>query len=291
MSTIRGHKVVAGAITFNEAVSYPSGALKFCIDQLDGWDDTAELESQSSMIGGTTDGEEAGSFFPFRARHLLLGGYVYAGSALGAESLKDVIYRDAFSRNVDVVLTRYEAVPKWMTVRVSDKKEVMWHRDGFGFRFTVPLMAPDPFKYALNPLTVGPVGVAGLSTGGRSYPRTYPLEYSSVDGGSPNAVYINNTGTADTSPVVTINGPLVSGAWRLINETNGGDIRFGVGLAVDDTLVIDFKHGTAYLNGYPVTATITGDFWKINPGINTIRLYADYDPAASMTVVAYPAWE
>jgi hypothetical protein len=62
-------------------------------------------------------------------------------------------------------------------------------------------------------------------------------------------------------------------------------------LTITDELTIDFQSQVAFVNGYPVSASITGTFWKLAPGANTIRLYAEYDPDADFTIIAASAWE
>jgi hypothetical protein len=291
VSTILGDKVTAGATTFNDVGTIPTGAAVWKMDQLDGWDETAELDTPITPRGGGVDGAVAGDFFAAQARHLLAGGYVMGTSRALAESLVDSLIGDAFPRNVDILLTRYETVPKFLTVRVSGKREIQRARDGMWFRWVVPLVAPDPLKYGVGDIVVGPVGVAGQSTGGVSFPITFPFSFTTVSGGDENTATVVNVGTATSKPFVTIHGPLVRGGWRLSNETTGSDIRFDVGLTSTDVLTIDFKTQTALLNGYPITTTISGDFWGIVRGANTIKLWADFDPAANFTINGKSAWE
>ena len=47
----------------------------------------------------------------------------------------------------------------------------------------------------------------------------------------------------------------------------------------------------ATLNGYPVSSSYTGSFWKLAPGTNAIRLYAEPNAQASVTIQSYSAWE
>jgi phage-related protein len=109
--------------------------------------------------------------------------------------------------------------------------------------------------------------------------------------GADDSAVVTNGGTADTKPYIVIHGPLVAGGWHLTNVTTGGDFKIDVGVATTDTLVLDFKNQVVTLNGALVTSTIRGDFWSVVRGTNTIKLYADYDPAVSFTVTIYSAWE
>lgn len=291
MPTIFRDIVVINNVTFNDSLTLPDipGVIKFGIDVLDGWKRGPDLDAQFTAIG-SVDGEIPGEYFSALGRQLMVGGYVFAETRDAAELLEDVLVRDAFPRNVELLMTRFEPTPKIMRLRRNGPVETTWVGE-LGFRFGVDLRAPDPFKYAAFP-AVGTAGVAGQSSGGRSYPRTYPLTYTSITSGADSQVAVLNEGSADSSrTLVTITGPLNRGGWRLVNETTNELIKFDVGLLSTDFLQIDFFDETALLNGSPITATITGDFFKMKPGTNIIKMYGDYDPSAGFTIESYSAWE
>jgi hypothetical protein len=104
-------------------------------------------------------------------------------------------------------------------------------------------------------------------------------------------VVLTNAGTASSAPTVSITGPLVRGGWRLVNDTTGEDLTMDVGLATGDIMEIDFSNELVYVNGFLVSPSIRGDFWRVVPGVNVIKLYADYDPASTFTISTYSAWE
>lgn len=298
MPTLFRDKVEVGPsgapVTFNDYSLKPAGSIHWGMDTLDGWDSSSELEVTSLAIGGGVDGEILGGYFPAKGRHMTASGFVTALDRDNAEALQDVVIGDAFPANRDLILARYESIPKYLRARVSGPYQI--ERVGpANFRWIVPLVAGDPFKYDLDPpnSSAGTAGVAGQSVGGRSYPRTYPLQYTAVTTGSEDANFVTlyNRGTADTYAIVSVNGPLTKGAWRLSNETTGEDVRFDVGLSAGDTLLIDFKEGTAFLNGFPVTASISGDFFKIVRGPNIIKLFGDFDPAAGFSASIESAWK
>lgn len=289
MPTIFRDKVVVGSTTFNDPTALPVGAYRWGIDVLDGWRETPELDALVTPWGGQVDGGVASPYFAARPRYLVAGGYVVATSRARAEELWDVLVRDVFPRNRSVRLERHESVPKWVTVRRVGP--LVPPQDlGDAFRFSVDLVAPDPFKYSLEPTVVG-ANVKGTSSTYRSYPRTYPLTYVglSAQESSDHAVVVN-AGTAPAYPVITVRGPLPQGGWRLENSTTGETITFDVGLNTGDLLVIDFRQQVATLNGVPVTASVVGTFWRVE-GATTVRLYAPYDPDAGFTIRVYSAWE
>jgi hypothetical protein len=289
--TVEIGPVGGAAVVFNDPLQLPAviGVGEWGADIMDGWDDTFDVTAEF-IDRGAVDGAVSSEFFPARARSMIVGGYVTAATRAVAHQLWDIIVRDAFPRNKEILIVRHEPIPKQMTVKIAGKRDIEW-TGPLAFRWGVPVVAEDPFKYALAP-DVGSAGVAGQSTGGRVYPRKYPLHYDTVLSGTANSVIIVNEGTGDAQRfTVTITGPLTLGGWRLANETNDSYIRFDVGLLSTDTLEIDFNRGVALLNGYPVTASITGDFFTLQAGVNVLKLYGDYDPAAGFTVVAYSAWE
>lgn len=290
MATIFKHKVVSNAVTFNELASWPSGAQAWGLDIMEGWKTTGDPEESAVELGAYRDGQSSASFFPIRARFVTVGGYVVSSSEAGAEALADVLVRDAFPRNKTFSLTRYEAVPKFMSCKRAGSVEFDWTAVQNGFRWQTTLVGDDPLKYSTATLAAT-AGVAGTSTTGHSFPVTFPMSFTgSVPGTS--SLNVNNVGTAYSPNFkVTINGLLGKGAWRLSNDTIGASIGFNVALAVTDQLVIDFKEQLATLNGQYLSSDYTGTFWQLAPGSNTIRLYAEYDANASASLVGYSAWE
>lgn len=288
MPTIFRNKVVANSVAFNDVL--PFGANNFAIDILDGWKDTGDPEESSVELGSTQDGSSSASFFPVRSKFVTAGGYVVATSVAQAEALSDVLVRDAFPRNRSFQLVRYEGIPKFMNCRRSGAVEFDWSVVENGFRWSTVLMAEDPFKYALTP-QVASAGVVGTVTSGHTFPVTFPMTFGSGSSTS-SGVGIYNAGTAPTSNFqAALTGPLTKGAWRLANDTTGETIGFNVGLTVTDSLTIDFKNQNANLDGYSVGNDYVGSFWQLAPGTNVVRLYAEFNASAGVTVTAYSAWE
>jgi hypothetical protein len=290
MPSIWQDRITIGDLVFNDSVEYPSGIVGrgWGVDVLAGWDKTPDLDAPYTEIG-LVDGEIPGEFFAAKGKFINVSGWVHAIDRATADALWDQIVL-GFMRNAELVLTRYEPIPKFMRVRRITPVE----RDATGpeaFRWATTVKAGDPFKYALTPLT-GSAGVAGQSSGGRSYPRTYPLTYTTITSGESNSVVLINAGQADSSRlIVALNGPLNKGGWRLVNETTNETIKFDIGLLSTDVLEIDFHNEVALLNGAPVTVTITGDFFRLVPGVNVLKVYADFDPNAGFDATGYSAWE
>lgn len=294
MPTIFRDKVILNEIVFNDPASAPEGVGDWAIDVMVGWHETPEMDAAFAPKG-IVDGEVPPESFPVRGRNITLGGYVTASTRLRLEELWDVIVRDALPRGVEVRLERHEAVPKYVTGYLYSSREPVWygnsHAGPIGFRWGATVRCPDPMKYGTTPQILS-AGVAGFASGGRTYPRTYPLEYDTTLSGEGEKVTIVNTGSGNSKNlVVDITGPLAKGGWRIVNETTNELLKFDVALSAGDHLIINFVNEIATLNGAPVSASIIGDFWDLAPGPNILKLYADYDPAAGFTATAYPAWE
>lgn len=290
MPTIFKQKVTINGVAFNDPAALPAGALSWGLDVTDGWKNTPEPDVRSTPFGSSRDGSTSASFFAYPARFVVLSGWAYADTEAQAEALHDLILKTVLPRNTAVNVTRYEAVPKYVLGKRAAALETDWPMPN-GFRWQTTIQCDDPFKYA-PVLSTASAGVSGNISYGRIYPRVFPMTYTTTGAGDSTSVSFNNIGTARSRRfTVTINGPLTQGAWRLRNDTNGGELAFGVGINSGDALLIDFSNETATLNGYPIAYTLVGDFWGMDPGINTIRLYADYNLTTAFTVAARSAWE
>jgi hypothetical protein len=288
MPTIFKHKVVSNTVAFNDVL--PSGAGMFGVDVLDGWKDTGDPEESAVELGSYRDGSVSSSYFPIRSKFVTIGGYVVAGSVADAEDLSDVLVRDAFPRNRFFSLSRYEAVPKQMVVKRTSAIEFDWSVVENGFRWTTTLMAEDPFKYALTSQVVS-AGTVGVNSSGHTFPVTFPMTFGTGSTSSGGAGVVNEGTAASSNFVADISGNLTKGAWRLSNDTTGDFIGFNTAVGASDDLIVDFQNQIATLNGAVISSDYTGSFWKLIPGVNIIRLYAEFDPSAGFTITAYSAWE
>lgn len=294
MPTIFRDVVTAGDVTFNNPAvpwlpEYPGTEVSAGMDVFLGWDKSPELDAVFTEIGGV-DGEIPGEFFAARGRQLLIGGWAHTTDRAIAHLMAELLTAQAFPRNVELQLVRYEPVPKWIRARRNVPIEINWVTPE-SFRWSTEVRAADPFKYSLTAQTES-TGIAGQSTGGRTYPRVYPLVYTTDDAGQGNAAILTNLGTTDSARfTVSINGPLAAGTWRLSNETTGGLLQIDLDLSAIDFLEIDFHTEIILLNNQPITATVIGDFFRLQRGPNVLKLRGDYDSAIVMTVTAFSAWE
>lgn len=289
MSTILKDLVTVNGFTFNTPTPI---FYDYRIDGMAGWDDGPDLDVVISEYG-VADGGAAG-FFPAKSKYIQIDGYVYTGNRVGMEAVKTYLGQ-AFARNVDLTVIRYSPVPKQMTMRRASKIEYPMDDMGFSdaLRFTVTLVATDPFRYATTE-TVATTGISTPDESGRTYPRVYPLIYTAFSGADTGnlGVTINNAGNVASYPITIIEGPLSAGGWQIANDTTGQRLTFNVSLAAGQTLEIDHANHSLKFNGFPYTSRAEGEWWPLVPGDNFVRLMSSvFDAAASMEVHARSAWE
>lgn len=292
MPTIHKQRVVAGQVTFNDPLALLSGATSMGMDVCDGWKSSPEPDVISTDLGVLRNGVELGTIFPMRQRFIVVGGWALGSDEGAAEDVHDALVRDGFPLNTDLKMVRHEAVPKYVWYRRSAGFSTDWQAVEYGFRWETTLICKDPRKYSVEQ-QVGSAGTAGLSETGTDFPITFPFSFDAISSGAATTtVGIFNAGnTPSPSLVAELTGPLAAGNWRLRNDTTGGEISFEVGILAGETLTLDFRTHTVFLNGFPYNGRKEGDWWELAPGSNSIRLYANFDAATTVTITAESAWE
>lgn len=291
MPTIFRDLVTVGDVVFNDRTDMPPLALEWGIDLMDNWSNTSEIDAVFTAVGSSAgDGAIPADYFPARQKEIVLSGAVEAANKADREYLEYYLKGTVFPRNQELTITRYEAVPKFVRARVSGQRVILPNVTKTGFRFQIPLTQADPFKYSITTVTDS-TGVAGGGTAGFTFPITFPFTFSAYDSGTgDNQVVINNSGTFYAPPVITLTGPLNRG-WFLMNATTGKTLRFDIDIEAGQELVIDHRTETALLDGSTVVAKIVGDFWKLIPGNNIVKLFADFDAAAGFEITTHSVWE
>lgn len=155
------------------------------------------------------------------------------------------------------------------------------------WRGPVEWRAVDPRFYA-DEETVENVAQAS-STGGLTFPLTYPRTYGS---GGSGVVFLENEGKADTFMVATITGP--GGGPRVEHvglglQVNMADLTLGSG----ETVVVDFQARSVLLNGTSDrfnTLTSNSRFFPLKPGLNEIRFATATGSTATAELRFRSAW-
>lgn len=276
-----------GTVTFNsDGVTGDIDAEIALIDHLDGWTKTAPpvVVQLQRAIG---DGAIVARRFYTQARTLAIEGIVATTDETETENAWNDLVYNAFPLNEDITITAYGPRPKYVTCRVASAIEpVQFMPDGF--RFSLEAICADPFKYDAVETLTGTSGIVGTSSGGFTFPLEFPIVFNGTAAGAGSQVILNNIGTADTLPTFTISGQLDSG-WRLENDT-GETLSFDVSMLAGQTMTIDSKLETAFVNGSPVTGLVDGDWFALHPGVNVIKLFGNYYSGTTFTVTAKSAW-
>ena len=154
--------------------------------------------------------------------------------------------------------------------------------------FTIPMVAPDPRKYAVPPQTAGLVVPAPSSTV-FALPFKLPVSFPGNIPPSSTSITAYNTGTFETRPVLVVTGPITSPA--VVNGSLAQQVSFtGLTLGPTDQLVLDMDNRQGLLNGSFVPADISSAWWVIEPGATQIYLDGITTGGASLTVTYSPAY-
>jgi hypothetical protein len=153
--------------------------------------------------------------------------------------------------------------------------------------------APDGVWEALAE-QIGTSDAVTAGSGGRSYPRTYPLTYA--ESSPVGAVTVGNDGNVAVRPLLRLYGP--SDGPRVENQTTGERLIFtGLTLLAGEWLELDCMEKTARLNGLANQSRLAQlDFlnstWlRLLPGMNTVRYYpVSFGDGARLEVRFRPAW-
>lgn len=156
--------------------------------------------------------------------------------------------------------------------------------------FTIQLKAPDPRKYAKYE-SAGTTMLFSAS-GGREYPRTYPVTYG-VSGAS-GVITVNNKGTYITNAQLRIYGPIADP--EIEHLETGSKLQFSGVIQATEYYDLDLFDRTVLLNGTTSRREMLAtrsQWFVINPGMNHIRFNGstfDTSLTPSLTVNYRSAW-
>jgi hypothetical protein len=137
-------------------------------------------------------------------------------------------------------------------------------------RGAVELFAADPRVYSATAAT-GRV-TPGLSSSGRTYPRTYNYSYGAL--GVADSLIINNAGNIPMYPIVRIYGPCSNPSIR--NVTTQQSVDLTVTLLAGQYIELDMDMHSALFQGTSAqlaSVDIDSSWWALIPGNNEIKLF------------------
>jgi hypothetical protein len=154
--------------------------------------------------------------------------------------------------------------------------------------FSIDLQAEDPTIYGTTLNT--PVGVLQPSGSQPGYSWSRPWSYS-WGGGIPfGQTLLTNNGTKYGGFYATIQNYAVTHP-RIISDTANSYVSTSLTIGSTDVLVFDFYNQSLFLNGQSVHAAVVNEGWfKLLPGVNSVRLLSDSSTAAQITYSYYDAY-
>jgi hypothetical protein len=248
--------------------------------ELDGWDDMPGL-STTDVDRPAQPGAWAGAMYPQpRVLNLTL---VVSGTVNGIGTPSSAQYaanvaalRKATNPGADTTAESpfvVQLAGTQLQANVRCQQRVMPITQGYASpgldRATLQLVATDPRRYAPTVQSAS-CGLASTS-GGLTYPITYPLTWGTTTSGS---LTINNGGDVATPPTLTITGPGTTPA--IIRQDTGQVLQFDLTLGSTDVLVVNTLDGSMTLNGSsiyvldPASASIAS--FVMQPGMTTVGL-------------------
>lgn len=279
----------------------------FRITGFEGIFSTATPDAQFAPAGGGAGVIASGSWLP-KERPLALTGFINADQSLlpgyaralvsalptVAESTISILANGRDTLDLQVFVRRYDKADLPISSRLD---------------FTIPLLALDPYLYALDPL-VGGVGVYAGSIWYQPFskPATPWVEQFVKVGGVWVEQFVKQTasgpygesltlapppgGTTSRRLTFTVTGPLTAGDWQLTQAETGREMWAQLSIGAGQSLTIDTYAETVTFNGEDVTSYLYGDMLTLEPGGSTYQLTSSQQNLEAYAIVsALPAYE
>ena len=131
------------------------------------------------------------------------------------------------------------------------------------------------------------------SSGGRTYPATYPITYTGVS--ETGVVRLTNTGNTQAPVWLRVDGPIPAGGWTVTHIGKKQALTFATSLALTsgEFVTVDMDRREVLAQGQAARAGyVTSRGWfSLDPGDNDIAFSAAaYSATAQLTVTTKPSW-
>lgn len=187
----------------------------------------------------------------------------------------------------DLAVFRYdEPISKVAQVRRTDRITETYP-DLASVQFTVPLIAPDPRKYATQGKTVTFAPGAGGVTTGITLPVILPFTLPPKQ--PSGSIAVINAGNFETRPLFVITGPITSPV--VSNVTTSQSVSWtGLQVLAGQQFTVDFLAQQGTLNGSFRPADPFSSWWNLPPGTSTIAVSGSGDTGGTVTCSFSDAW-
>lgn len=286
---------LAGLPDFNVSASY-------VISRFDGLRSRSAPDTILVANGGGAGAVAVGAWLQ-REKYYTLVGMIQAPARADMLTLLSLLHAalPASHESTIEVLDTLAGRDMQVFVRNYDEPEITFA--GPRINFTFPLVAPDPFKYALTEISASAGGFA-VTDAYRTYEaagahRLYEAAGSyrfytgeEDDSSLPKVASLSSDGDATSERMtITVSGPLTSGEWW-VEDADGTRLWAEVSAVAGQTVTFDCRTRTATLDGAPIDHLVFGDYLSLAPGENAYRLIVGASGAGShMTITALEAYQ
>lgn len=209
--------------------------------------------------------------------------YTISGAYEGADELARFAAEQRLLQTVglgDVRMVMHEETDRETTVVLNGELAID-PVNAYAFTFQLELLAPDPFRYATEAVTVS-TGLPSQS-GGATWPKTWPAVWSGVS--ATGALLAHNGGTADAYPVFVVYGPLDD---IVLSQPATGRVitidlaAAGQPLLAGEWLEVDMRRERVTLQGTQTRRyAMRGEFFSLPPGDSTVLFSSStFNPTA-----------
>jgi len=156
--------------------------------------------------------------------------------------------------------------------------------------FSLQVVAKDPRKFGNLISATTPLP---SSSGGRTYPATYPIVYTGHS--ETGIIRVTNTGYTQAPVWLRIDGPVPAGGWNVTHVGKKQTLTFATSLALasGEFVTVDMDRREVLAQGQAARAGyVTSRGWfSLDPGDNDIAFSAaNYSATAQLTVLTKPSW-
>lgn len=245
---------------------------------------TPEIRTGDGNYAGVDGGYVSSQLYEMRT--IVLTGF-FLGTCSEVETLRRNLLTKLHIRKLyPIFITNFSGLHYFTEGYVTDiKADITGKRAG---EYQVTLLCPDPIIYdGGDGLTSDSAWVEGMifkqRDGGFVIPEDMPVQWTSGN----NTVIIENTGTVNTYPIITLRGQF---SYPVIeNVTTGKYIVLDYESSEGDEIIIDMKERIITLNGVSIAAYRTTDstWWDLEVGRNEILFATDEDYDTDWAMLKY----
>ena len=265
--------------------SVDAAGVRFTVDKFDGWGSTASSVSLTQRARG--HGATASEGF-YRPRVMTVEGLIIVPNAeaqsVAADSLFAAVALDQFT-----LLVSEQGRVRNLLAQRQDDVQITYLSDTIA-RYSIQIVAKDPLKYGdlVSTSTVLP-----SSSGGLTYPVTYPITYTGIS--ETGIIRLENTGNTQAPVWLRVDGPVPAGGWTVTHVGKKQSLSFATSLALGsgEFVTVDMERREVLAQGQSARAGyVTSRGWfSLDPGINDIAFSAtNYSSTALLTAATKPAW-